>query len=243
MDGQHQGNTESGSDSDAGDNTGSGILSSIVDWLSNIITAIKGLPALIFQAFKDALSNISSAVSSVASAVYEFFKPFIDFVKNSFNLVTDALKNIGKTIFGAFVDTLQSIIDGILAIPKAVGEFIKNLFVPKDGEMDKALDKLKSAFSGLLYSYELTSLATGSKEFGDITCTLYGKKVTILDASLVLKGVGYFRSIIRGFIALLLVLFNVNQFLGFIGQPAISIVGGIRAMTQGGDKNETTKGD
>ena len=44
-------------------------------------------------------------------------------------------------------------------------------------------------------------------------------------------------------IALLLVLFNVNQFLGFIGQPAISIVGGIRAMTQGGDKNETTKGD
>lgn len=127
----------------------------------------------------------------MASAVYEFFKPFIDFVKNSFNLVTDALKKIGKTIFGAFVDTLQSIIDGILAIPKAVGEFIKNLFVPKDGEMDKALDKLKSAFSGLLYSYELTSLATGSKEFGDITCTLYGKKVTILDASLVLKGIGY----------------------------------------------------
>ena len=138
---------------------------------------------------------------------------------------------------------MQNIIDGILAIPKAVGEFIKNLFVPKDGEMDKALNILKSAFSGLSYSYELTSLAIGSKEFGDITCTLYGKKVTILDASLVLKGVGYFRSIIRGFIALLLVLFNVNQFLGFIGQPAISIVGGIRAMTQSGDKNETTKGD
>lgn len=112
----------------------------------------------------------------MASAVYEFFKPFIDFVKNSFNLVTDALKKIGKTIFGAFVDTLQNIIDGILAIPKAVGEFIKNLFVPKDGEMDKALNKLKSAFGGLLYSYELTSLATGSKEFGDITCTLYGKR-------------------------------------------------------------------
>ena len=199
--------------------------------MSGILSKIKELPALIFDAFKTALQTIADKVGKIAGEVYDFFKPFIDFVK------------IGTTIFNAFSDTLGKIIDGILAIPEAVGEFIKNLFVPKDGEMDKALNKLKSAFGGLLYSYELTSLATGSKEFGDITCTLYGKKVTILDASLVLKGVGYFRSIIRGFIALLLVLFNVNQFLGFIGQPAISIVGGIRAMTQGGDKNETTKGD
>lgn len=211
--------------------------------MSGILSKIKELPALIFDAFKTALQTIADKVGEIAGNVYEFFKPFIDFVKTSFKFIKKVLKKIGTTIFNAFSDTLGKIVDGILSIPEAVGEFIKNLFVPKDGEMDKALDKLKSAFGGLLYSYELTSLATGSKEFGDITCTLYGKKVTILDASLVLKGVGFFRSIIRGFIALLLVLFNVNQFLGFIGQPAISIVGGIRAMTQGGDKSETAKGD
>lgn len=243
MDGQHQGTTESGEDSDKGNSDSGGILDGIVNWLSGILSKIKELPALIFDAFKTALQTIADKVGKIASEVYDFFKPFIDFVKTSFKFIKKVLRKIGTTIFNAFSDTLGKIIDGILAIPEAVGEFIKNLFVPKDGEMDKALNKLKSAFGGLLYSYELTSLATGSKEFGDITCTLYGKKVTILDASLVLKGVGYFRSIIRGFIALLLVLFNVNQFLGFIGQPAISIVGGIRAMTQGGDKNETTKGD
>lgn len=243
LDGQHQGTTESGEDSDKGNSDSGGILDGIVNWLSGILSKIKELPALVFDAFKTALQTIADKVGKIASEVYDFFKPFIDFVKTSFKFIKKVLRKIGTTIFNAFSDTLGKIIDGILAIPEAVGEFIKNLFVPKDGEMDKALDKLKSAFGGLLYSYELTSLATGSKEFGDITCTLYGKKVTILDASLVLKGVGFFRSIIRGFIALLLVLFNVNQFLGFIGQPAISIVGGIRAMTQGGDKSETAKGD
>ena len=141
------------------------------------------------------------------------------------------------------MDTLRNIIDAVLGIPEVIFNFIKRLFIPEDGFIDSALDRLKGSFNGLLASYELTSLASGSKEFGDIKCTLYGKEVTILDAGLVLKGVSHFRSIIRGFIALLLVLFNVNQFLGFIGQPAISIVGGIRAMTQGNDKANTAKGD
>lgn len=136
--------------------------------MSGILAKIKELPALIFDAFKTALQTIADKVGKIASEVYDFFKPFIDFVKTSFKFVKKVLKKIGTTIFNAFSDTLGKIIDGILAIPEAVGEFIKNLFVPKDGEMDKALNKLKSAFGGLLYSYELTSLATGSKEFGDI---------------------------------------------------------------------------
>lgn len=150
-------------------------------------------------------------------------------MQKGFNIVTDALGKIGKTIFDSFVDTLRNIIDAVLGIPEAIFNFLKKLFIPEKEDITACMDRLNNSFKGLLYSYDLTGLATGSKEMTDIKCTLYGKEVTILDASLVLKGIGYFRSIIRGFLALLLILFNINQFLGFIGQPAISIVGGIKA--------------
>lgn len=127
---------------------------------------------------------------------------------------------------------MGKIVDGILSIPEAIGKFIKKLFIPEDGFLDGAMDRLNKSFLGLLASYDLTALASGSKELTDVTCVLYGKKVTILDAGLVMKGISFFRSVIRGFIALLLVLFNINMFLGFIGQPAISIVGGVRALSQ-----------
>ncbi len=204
----------------------------IVNWLSGILAKIKELPALIFDAFKTALQTIADKVGEIAGNVYEFFKPFIDFVKTSFRFIKKVLKKIGTTIFNAFSDTLGKIVDGILSIPEAIGKFIKKLFIPEDGFLDGAMDRLNKSFLGLLASYDLTALASGSKEFTDVTCVLYGKKVTILDAGLVMKGISFFRSVIRGFIALLLVLFNINMFLGFIGQPAISIVGGVRALSQ-----------
>lgn len=199
--------------------------------MSGILAKIKELPALIFDAFKTALQTIADKVGKIAGEVYDFFKPFIDFVKTSFKFIKKVLKK-GTTIFNAFSDTLGKIVDGILSIPEAIGKFIKKLFIPEDGFLDGAMDRLNKSFLGLLASYDLTALASGSKEFTDVTCVLYGKKVTILDAGLVMKGISFFRSVIRGFIALLLVLFNINMFLGFIGQPAISIVGGVRALSQ-----------
>lgn len=163
----------------------------------------------------------------------------IDFLKS----IVDVLGGIAYAIFNVFSDTLQSIIDGILSIPKAIFNFIKRIFIPEDGFIEDAKEKLKIAFSHLLIEYDLTSLISGEKPISDITCTLYGQKVTILDSSIVVKGINAFRHIVRGFIVLMLILFNINQFLALIGQPTISqVLGGAVASsndTQGGGKGGT----
>lgn len=225
-------------------------MSSITDWLNSIIAKIASLPGLIFEKFSDALTNIKNAVGAVAKGIYVFFEPFITFVKEKLKSVLDFLKSIidflggiGKAIFDVFADTLQSIIDGILGIPKAIFNFIKRIFIPEDGFIEDAKEKLKIAFSHLLIEYDLTSLISGEKPISDITCTLYGQKVTILDSSIVVKGINAFRHIVRGFIVLMLILFNINQFLALIGQPTISqVLGGAVASsndTQGGGKGGT----
>ena len=94
MDGQHQGTTESGEDSDKGSSDSGGILDGIVNWLSGILAKIKELPALIFDAFKTALQTIADKVGKIAGEVYDFFKPFIDFVKTSFKFIKKVLKKL-----------------------------------------------------------------------------------------------------------------------------------------------------
>lgn len=145
-------------------------------------------------------------------------------------------------IFDLFVDTLKNIIDVILSIPKKVFNFIKRIFIPSRSVIDDALDSLKKSFNKLLFNYKLESISTGARKFGDVSVTMRGKKMVILDSSLIVSGVNKFRSIIRGFIVFLLILFNINQFLGFIGQPAISIVGGLRAISQQSGKNNQEGG-
>jgi hypothetical protein len=54
---------------------------------------------------------------------------------------------------------------------------------------------------------------------------MYGSTATIIDTSTYKKVIKEIRPYIRGFLALLLVLFNVNQFLALIGQSPISLTG------------------
>lgn len=225
-------------------------MSGITDWLNSIIAKIASLPSLIYEKFSDALTNIKIAVGAVAKGVYDFFEPFIIFVIGKLKDVIDFLKSIvdvlggiAYAIFNVFADTLQNIIDGILSIPKAIFNFIKRIFIPEDGFIEDANNKLKIAFSHLLIEYDLTGLVSGEKAISDITCTLYGQQVTILKASIIVKGIKAFRHIIRGFIVLMLILFNINQFLALIGQPTVSqVLGGAVAYnkdTQGGGKGGT----
>ena len=167
---------------------------------------------MIYQFFQDPIGNIISALEWLAK--------------------------IPKMIFDLFVDTLTNIIDAVLSIPKKVFNFVKRIFIPQRSVIDDALESLKKSFNKLLFNYKLESISTGAKKFEDISVTMRGKKMVILDSSLIVSGVNKFRSIIRGFTVFLLILFDINQFLGFIGQPAISIVGGIKAIQQSGKSQE-----
>lgn len=167
----------------------------------------------------------------------------LDAIKSGISSLGDLLGTVGDLVYTAFKDVLSNIIDGILSIPKKVGEFfdslmdfIKGIFVPKEEDIDSALNRLKSEFGRLLVKYNLTTLASGSSAFKDISCTIMGQTVVIIRMDLAVKALGTFRPYMRGFMALLLVLFNINQFLHLIGQPSISIIGGIQAMQKNDDK-------
>ena len=225
-------------------------MSSITDWLNSIIAKIASLPGLIFEKFSDALINIKNAVGAVAKGIYDFFEPFITFVKEKLKSVLDFLKSIidflggiGKAIFDVFADTLQNIIDGILSIPTKIINFMKNLFIPKSEDIDSSFNKIKEVIAKLQIDYDLGSMVTGEKTIEDISCTLYGQKVTILKADIIIKGISGFKAIIRGFICFLLVMFNINQFLALIGQAPISIAGGRSAHDGKGAKSKGANDD
>lgn len=175
--------------------------------LNNIFDLITNIPTTVYNAFKTVLSGIKTAIGAVAGAVYDFFSPAVE-------------------VFNGFVEKVLAFWGGLMNL---ITNAVKRVFIPDDGVVESIMDRLKANFDGLLVSYDLKSLVTDGKMFGDIKVTMYGKTMTIVDASLVEDAVMHFRSIIRGFMVLLLVLFNINQFLGFIGQPAISIVGGLQA--------------
>ena len=120
---------------------------------------------------------------------------------------------------------------------------MKNLFIPKSEDIDSSFNKIKEVIAKLQIDYDLGSMVTGEKAIEDISCTLYGQKVTILKADIIIKGIGGFKAIIRGFICFLLIMFNINQFLALIGQAPISIAGGRSAHDGKGAKSKGANDD
>ena len=188
------------------------------DAFNGILNLVKKGPTTVYNLFKNILEGIKTAIGAVAGAVYDFFSPAIEFIKGILNNIIEFWKGLANLITNA----------------------VKRVFIPDDGVIESIMDRLKANFNGLLVSYDLKGLVTSSKMFSDITITMNKKTMTVIDSSVIDTAIKHFRPIIRGFMVLLLILFNVNQFLAFIGQPAISIVGGLQALqkSEKGGANE-----
>lgn len=182
-------------------------LSSIVDFLAGIAENIAQVPELIWNYVKDIPSQIWDFVSQIPQLVWGFFE-------SSFN-------NIGQF--------LSSIFDSIVSIPEQIFEFIKRIFIPDTDKIQKSIDLLSNKFREKfgLNSYDLSGiLGTESKisnHSGTINICGYEISATFLDVSYLIKGVETFRPYIRGFVVLLLILYNINQLLGFIGAGHLSL--------------------
>lgn len=160
---------------------------------------------------------------------------------------------------------LQSVIDSVLILPSSIGEFIldmrdslkekihevvtavtnlpdliingiKRIFVPDADIVNGKIDALKNEMYRLgVVSYDMSGIFNKEQPFEDITCTIMGSQVTIVNMAVVDKVVTHFRGVIRGFMWLMLVFYNFNQFMGLIGQKSMTL-GGIIATAR-------TKGD
>lgn len=121
-------------------------------------------------------------------------------------------------------------------ISTAILDGIKGIFIPSDGFIEDKLEILKTNFVNAfgVTAYDMSLIFNEKQGFEDITCTLYGQTVTIVDMDNVVKGILKFRPIIRGFIVLLMIYYNINQCLSFIGQGSIEARTGVSGGGIGG---------
>ncbi len=113
----------------------------------------------------------------------------------------------------------------ISGIPDLILSGIKAIFVPDEETLQASFDKVTAKCNNLLVYYDLERLFKTETDIADVTVTIYGKKAVVVDSSVTQTGINHFRPYIRGFLVLMLVFFNVNQFLSLIGANPISAIG------------------
>lgn len=186
-------------------------LSSLFSALSEKVAAVKetlsGIPSLIRDHIKDIFSNMIDTVVSLPGKIKSYIVDLRDTV----------------------LEKLRSIIQGILDLPEKIGDAIKGLFLPSDGFIEGKIEHFREKLLGMgIDTYDMGPIFNTEEPFADITCTIRGQTVTIVRMDVVDKVVKKFRPIIRGFMWLMLVFYNINQFLYFIGQEGMTLGGIIR---------------
>lgn len=131
-----------------------------------------------------------------------------------------------KDLRDDMVQKLKDIIDGILHLPDKIGDAIKGLFLPSDGFIEGKVQHFRDKLLAMgIDTYNMGPIFNTEQPFTDITCTIRGQTVTIVRMDVVDMVVKKFRPVIRGFMWLMLVFYNINQFLRFIGQEGMTLGG------------------
>lgn len=176
-------------------------------------------------AVKDTLGNIPTIIR--------------DHIKDIFSNMIDAVLSIPskiKDLRDDMVQKLKDIIDGILNLPEKIKDAIKALFLPSDGFIEGKVQHFRDKLLGMgIDTYDMGSIFNKEQPFEDITCTIRGQTVSIVRMDVVDKVVKKFRPTIRGFMWLMLVFYNYNQFMGFIGQKGMTLGGIIRTASGKGE--------
>ena len=152
-----------------------------------------------------ALGDILQGISNLPSKIIEGFTDFFDSVGDFFDNFT-----------AWFTD-----------LPNKITDILKSIFVPDEGYIEEAFDDfladLKTKFginTDVFYNLFNSSTPVDDVE-GNYTIHGLGNfNFKFLDASFLRDGVAYFRPFIRGFLVLLLFLYNIKQALSFFGFDA-----------------------
>lgn len=146
--------------------------------------------------------------------------------------------------FDSLLGGLKSIWEGICSLPQVILDGIREIFIPDTQAVDdifqSTLDTLHGKFGAP--EYDLDLLFTDSVQPDSITGEyeipgLGVMNLVFLDTTFLIKGVEFFRLFIRGFLVLLLVLYNWNQFLLLIGQD-IGYTSGPGQLSSGSDHDK-----
>lgn len=182
-------------------------MSGIVDWLKSIAEGVVQIPLNLWNYIKDIPSQVWDFVKQIPSLVWGFFE-------NSFSTLTSVFKNT---------------YDFVKEIPSKILDGIKSIFVPREEDVNNSIERLKTSFSDTfgIGDFDLSGVMGVSTEISnkstEITILGYTFNFSFFDVTYIKRAVNDFRPYIRGFILLMLALYNINQFFSFITAGHLSL--------------------
>lgn len=130
-------------------------------------------------------------------------------------------------------------------MPDTILNGIRSIFIPDTDEIQNKFDsflnelKMKFSFDTDFFENLFSGEAPVTDVITDITIPNVGTfKLKLFDTKYFIDGVTYFRPFIRGFLILLLALYNVKQILSFIRQDAGIATGKAVDMSNGKGGNK-----
>ena len=139
-------------------------------------------------------------------------------------MILNGIVNIFQTLW----EWLGNILDFIKSIPTLILDGIKGLFIPDFNVIKSDIESLKKYVASKfnVSVFDLKTVVSSESAVGDTSATIvygnYSVKTKVLDSRFLVKAVDFFRPYIRAILTLMLVIFNVNQFLNFINQHSIT---------------------
>lgn len=198
-------------------------LSDIVDWLKSIAEGVLQIPLNLWNYIKDIPGQVWDFVKQIPGQVWSFFE-------SAFSSLGDVVSNIWNAVKG---------------FPDAILEGIKRIFIPDSDKIQSSIDRLKEVAKSKfgVETVDLSGIMGVGTEISNQTGTVeilgYSFTADFLDVRYLVSAVATFRPYVRGFIVLLIFLYNINQFLHFIGAGGLSLGANIvTRMNSGGDKND-----
>ena len=141
-----------------------GILTSILDFVKDIIQKMKELPSLIFDNFSNILESIrqkiidlKDKVGELPSLIYENFSTILDNIKEGLSTLKDKILDLPSQIYNFFKDVIDSIKNKIIEIKDILSNLVQNLidgfvtmfedlFIPKTSIVDSIKSKFDEKF-------------------------------------------------------------------------------------------------
>lgn len=182
-------------------------MSGIVDWLKSIAEGVVQIPLNLWNYIKDIPGQVWEFVKQIPGQVWVFFE-------NSFSTLTSVFKNT---------------YDFVKEIPSKILDGIKSIFVPREEDVNNSIERLKTSFINTfgIGDFDLSGVMGVSTEISnkstEITILGYTFNFSFFDVTYIKRAVNDFRPYIRGFILLMLALYNINQFLSFITAGHLSL--------------------
>ena len=184
------------------DDENKSILTSIVDFIKDIVEKIKNLPSLIYNSFSNILDSIRQKIIDLKdklvelpSLIYQNFSNILDKIKIALGTLKDKILDLPSQIYNFFKGVIDGIKNKVIEIKDTLSNLVKNLvdafvtmlkdlFIPKEdilGEVKSKCDEKFKIISQVQEQVEKIKNIASSETLPIIKFTYKDKEYKILD--------------------------------------------------------------